>query len=90
MPTKRAHIIFPEDLISEIDALVGPRRRTAFLLEITRKEVQRQKLLQFLERSAPAWKDKDHEDMGGDSAAWVRKLRQESEHRDTAKVQTKK
>ncbi len=89
MPTKRAHIVFPEDLISEIDALVGPRGRTAFLLETARKEVQRQKLLRFLEGSAPVWKDKNHQDLSMGSAAWVRKLRDEGEHR-TEKPRTKK
>lgn len=31
MPTKRAHILLPDDLLREIDSLVGPRRRSSLL-----------------------------------------------------------
>ena len=79
MHTHRAHILLPEDLVQEIDALVGPRGRSAFLVETARNEVRRQKLLQFLNRKEPTWKDEDHPELAGGSARWVRKLRGESE-----------
>jgi hypothetical protein len=76
--TQRAHIIIPGDLLREIDALVGPRGRSAFLLETARQEVQRRKLLRFLESGEPAWKSEDPELKGG-AAKWVRDLRKQSE-----------
>lgn len=79
MPTRRAHVLLPEDLLREIDALVGPRGRSSFLVETARNEVRRQKLLQFLESKDPAWKDKDHPELSSGAAAWVRKLRAESD-----------
>lgn len=79
--TQRAHIVIPSDLLREIDAIVGPRGRTAFLLETAREEVRRRKLLRFLESDEPAWKEKDHPDLGKDSGAWVRTLRVEAEQR---------
>jgi hypothetical protein len=81
--TQRAHIVIPSDLLREIDAIVGPRGRTAFLLESAREEVRRRKLLSFLESAEPAWKEKSHAEE--DSAAWVRKLRAESEVRTGGK-----
>lgn len=81
MPTKRAHVLLPEDLLREIDALVGPRGRSSFLVETARNEVRRQKLLQFLESEHPAWDDKAHPELAQGSAAWVRKQRAESEAR---------
>jgi hypothetical protein len=81
MSTKRAHILLPEDLLREIDALVGPRGRSSFLVETARHEVRRQKLLQFLENKDPAWKDNDHPELAGGAAAWVHKLRTDSEGR---------
>lgn len=81
MPTKRAHILLPDDLLLEIDSLVGPRGRSAFLVETARNEVRRQKLLQFLEGTEPAWKDKAHTELAKGSAAWVRRLRTESDTR---------
>ena len=89
--TQRAHIIIPNDLLREIDTLVGPRGRSAFLLETARQEVRRRKLLRFLESQQPAWQDQDHPDMNANSAEWVRQLRRESEGRlgEKAASQTK-
>ena len=76
---RRAHIVLPDDLIREIDLLVGPRGRSAFLVETARNEVRRQRLLQFLESKDPAWKDQDHPELANGAAGWVRKLRAQSE-----------
>jgi hypothetical protein len=85
MKTKRAHILLPQDLIREIDAIVGPRGRSAFLVETAREAVRRKKLLHFLESDALAWKDADHPELAGGTGAWVRELRQENEKRSTKK-----
>jgi hypothetical protein len=76
---RRAHILLPEDLLREIDAIVGPRGRSAFLVETARNEVRRHRLLQFLESKDPAWKDGHHPELAGGAGNWVRKLRTESE-----------
>jgi metal-responsive CopG/Arc/MetJ family transcriptional regulator len=81
MSTKRAHVLLPEDLLREIDALVGPRGRSSFLVETARQEVRRQKLLHFLESENSAWKNKDHPELAEGADAWVSKLRTESEAR---------
>jgi len=83
MKAKRAHILLPQDLVREIDAIVGPRGRSAFLVETAREAVRRRKLLQFLESDTPGWKDADHPELSDGSGAWVRKLRQESNRRIT-------
>jgi hypothetical protein len=85
MKTKRAHILLPHDLVKEIDSIVGPRGRSAFLVETAREAVRRNKLLRFLESDTPAWKDTDHPELGQGPAEFVRKLRQESEKNDTKK-----
>lgn len=83
--TQRAHILIPGDLLREIDALVGPRGRSAFLLETARQEVRRRKLLGFLESERPAWKAEGHPELAGGAGAWVRQLRQQSEKRATGR-----
>jgi hypothetical protein len=85
MKTKRAHILLPHDLVKEIDSIVGPRGRSAFLVETAREAVRRRKLLRFLESGTPAWKDADHPELDGGAAGWVRDLRQESEKKRTRK-----
>jgi hypothetical protein len=81
--TQRAHILIPGDLLREIDDLVGPRGRSAFLLETARQEVQRRKLLRFLESERPAWRAQDHPELDGGAAVYVRQLRRQSEKRET-------
>lgn len=81
MSTQRAHIVLPQDLVKEIDSLVGPRGRSAFLVETARAEVRRRKLLAFLETKAPVWRSEDHPELAHGSAAFVRKLRAEGERR---------
>jgi hypothetical protein len=90
MNTKRAHVLVPEDLLREIDALVGPRGRSSFLVDTAREEVRRQKLLHFLDSKEPSWKTKDHPELAGGAASWVRKLRTESEDRSAAQRKAKK
>ena len=78
MATVRTHIVLPAELAKEIDELAGPRGRSAFIVETTAKEVRRRKLLAFLQRDEPAWRDEDHPDIAElGTAAWVRSLRNE-------------
>src|SRR5689334_21491530 len=77
MAHKRAHIILPDDLLADIDALVGSRGRSAFLTEVLREEVRRRRLLQILNESEPIWKDEDHPELAEGAEAWVRRMRDE-------------
>ena len=83
MKTRRAHIWLPDDLLREIDGIVGARGRSAFLVETAREAVKRRKLLAFLESGEieTAWKDVDHPELAKGSAAWVHAVRRESEAR---------
>jgi hypothetical protein len=76
---KRAHVLLPEDLAREIDAIAGRRGRSAFLVKTAEEEVRRRKLLGFLDNKEPAWRDEDHPELKRGSAAWVRKLRKQSD-----------
>jgi hypothetical protein len=78
MATLRTHIILPTELAKDIDGLVGPRGRSAFLVETAAKEVKRRKLLAFLDKEEPAWRDQDHPEIAAQgAAAWVHNLRRE-------------
>jgi hypothetical protein len=81
MGAARAHIVFPKELMAEIDAEVGPRGRSAFLAELAKKEINRRKILAFLERGEVIWKDEDHPELAEGSYKWVRSLRDESNKR---------
>jgi len=78
MATLRTHIVLPAELVSEIDAIVGPRGRSAFIVETAAKEVKRRKLLAFLDGNEPAWRDENHPDIAEQgAAAWVHNLRRQ-------------
>jgi hypothetical protein len=44
-------------------------------------DTKRQRLLKFFELRGPIWKDEDHPELKDGAAAWVRKIRAESEAR---------
>ena len=78
MATQRTHIVLPTKLANDIDKLVGPRGRSAFLVAAAENEVRKQKMLAFLDRGEPAWRDEDHPEIASQgSAAWVHNLRRE-------------
>ena len=88
MGSQRAHIVLPEELVEEIDAVVGPRGRSAFLVETAQAELRRRRLLAFLRDDEPAWKAKDHPELARGTGPWVKRVRQESEHRIPARKRT--
>jgi hypothetical protein len=92
MGSQRAHIVLPEDLIAEIDSAVGPRGRSAFLVETARAELRRRKLLAFLRSDRPTWQAQDHPELASGTSAWVKNLRKQSDARIpvTTRTQSKK
>lgn len=87
MGSQRAHIVLPPELIREIDSAVGPRGRSAFLVETARAELRRRKLLSFLQNDQPVWHDQDHPELASGTSTWVKQIRQES---DTRMAKTKR
>lgn len=81
MTRQRTLVQVPPDLVAEIDQLVGPRKRSAFLVDLARREIRRQRLLKVFENQEPIWKDADHPELSDGSEAWIRKLRLEVEGR---------
>ena len=81
MVIKRTHIVIPQQLVAEIDALVGKRGRSTFLTQAAEKELMRLRQIKALEAAAGSWKDKDHPELKQGAAKWVKKLRREYDHR---------
>ena len=69
--------VLPDDLLADVDALVGPRGRSAFLTEVIREAVNRRRLLQILTNAEPILKEEDYPEFRNGSEAWVRRLREE-------------
>ncbi len=77
MSHKRAHILLPDDLLAEVDSLVGPRGRSAFLTQVIREAVNRRRLLQILSDPEPVLKPENYPEFENGSEDWVRRMRDE-------------
>mgnify|MGYP000315345269 FL=1 len=78
---KRTHVVVPEELMEEIDRLSGKRKRSQFITQAVRKEIQRLNFLKAVKETSGAWKDEDHPEFKKGVNNWVRSLREEDEKR---------
>ena len=81
MNTRRTHVVIPEQLVKDIDNLVGSRQRSSFITQAAERELIRLRQLAALRAAPGTWKDNDHPELKQGSAEWVRKMRQEREER---------
>lgn len=77
----RTHVVIPQEVVTAIDAVVGARGRSRFLVEAAQRELRRLAQSKALERAAGAWSAKDHPELKKGAAAWVRSLRSEGQQR---------
>ncbi len=77
----RAHIIIEEDIVKEIDRLVGKKKRSSFISAAAKKELKRLKQLSLIKKLKGVWRDEDHPELTGKEGTykWVRKIRDEDE-----------
>lgn len=78
---KRTHVVLSDQLVKDIDTLVGSRQRSSFLTQAAEKELVRLRQVEALKAARGAWKDADHPELKQGAVKWVKKLRQENERR---------
>lgn len=78
---KRTRVVVPEELVEEIDRLSGKRKRSWFITQAVKKEIQRLNFLKSIKETAGAWNDKDHPEFKRGVGSWARSLREEDEKR---------
>jgi len=81
MSSKRMHVILSEQLVRDIDSLVGSRQRSSFLTQAAERELMRLRQLKALKAVAGSWKDKDHPELKDGAFKWVNTLRSQDEQR---------
>jgi hypothetical protein len=72
---KRTHVVLSEQLVRDIDNIVGSRQRSSFLTQAAERELMRLRQLKAIEAAAGAWKDKDHPELKGGAAKYISKQR---------------
>jgi len=70
----RMHIELDDALIQELDAVTGPRGRSAFVRRAIERALEQERRWRALDEAAGALADVGH-DWDGDTAAWVRDQR---------------
>ena len=69
---------YPPEVIAEIDKIVSQGHRTAFLVDLAKREIKLNRQRNALRAAKGAWKPEDHPELAQGSAQWVRDIRQES------------
>jgi Arc/MetJ-type ribon-helix-helix transcriptional regulator len=76
----RVHINLEEDLVRELDDLVGPRRRSSFISEAIRKAVDQERRWRLMRSAIGSISDEGHP-WDPDVAKWVHDSRREDPRR---------
>ena len=79
--TKRTHVVIPSRVVSAIDAQVGKRRRSWFIVQAAERELRRLEQARAVKAAAGAWRPEDHPEHRKGAVAWVRSLRAGGERR---------
>jgi metal-responsive CopG/Arc/MetJ family transcriptional regulator len=66
----RIHVSFDEEVLSALDEIAGPRGRSAFIEEATRKAIERETRWKHIRAAVGSISDDDH-DWDKDPADWV-------------------
>ena len=79
----RAHVVLAEDLIRDVDAVVGKGKRSRFIEEAVREKLRQEKLLSALAETAGILSADDYPEWETPEkvASWVRELRQQRDRR---------
>ncbi|MFH0775297.1 MAG: hypothetical protein V2A53_07410 [bacterium] len=77
----RTHVLLPARLLSEIDRIVGKRKRSAFLAEAAKEKMVNIALLKALDETAGVIQQEEHPEWRTrkDTFSWVRGIRERDE-----------
>ncbi len=76
----RTHLILPQEMVKEVDELVGKRKRSKFVEEAVREKLRKETLLAAIRATAGIFSDQDHPEWATSekAAEWVHNLRNKS------------
>ena len=73
---RRVHVVLPREVIDQVDALVGPRKRSQFIQEAIEDKIGRRRRIEAFEQFAGSLEDVDIPgwETSESTAQWVRDL----------------
>ena len=81
MQRQRIMVPYPPEVIAEIDKIVSQGYRTAFLVDLAKREIKLNRQRNALRAAKGAWTQRDHPELDEGAAQWVRDIRQASAKR---------
>ncbi len=70
-----------EELVQDIDRMVGRRGRSGFIVRASLAELKRLRQLAALEKAAGSWSEQDHPELAKGADRWVSQLRKQIDKR---------
>ena len=73
----KAHLVFPLNVLEEVDQIAGKRKRSLFIVKATQEKLERERFLITLDETKGAWSDKHHAELrtGRDMEQYLREKR---------------
>jgi metal-responsive CopG/Arc/MetJ family transcriptional regulator len=73
----RTHVVLPEELVEEVDAHAGKRRRSQFVKDAIKEKLRRERLGEALQKTAGMLNLEQYPHLAtpGERTAWVQRLR---------------
>ena len=62
MKTK-AHLVFPQSILEEVDQIAGKRKRSLFIVKATQEKLEKERFLKTLDETKGAWTDNHHSEL---------------------------
>jgi metal-responsive CopG/Arc/MetJ family transcriptional regulator len=59
----KIHLIFPLNVLEEVDRIAGKRKRSLFIVKATQEKLERERFLRTLGETKGAWTDKHHAEL---------------------------
>ena len=59
----KAHLVFPQDILEEVDQIAGKRKRSLFIVKATQEKLERERFLKTLDETKGVWTDKHHAEL---------------------------
>jgi len=56
----KAHLVFPRNILEEVDQIAGKRKRSLFIVKATQEKLERERFLKTLDETKGAWSDRYH------------------------------
>ncbi len=73
----KTHFVFPEELLKDIDQIVGERRRSQFVVEAAKEKLEKERLMKTFKDIKGLWKEEDYPEFRimEDVEKWISDLR---------------